>query len=114
MNTEEQLQVVLDAAERMKGKDITVMDVSDVTAMTEKMLIVSGTSDRHAKSIAVHIQVSAKEAGLEVNGVEGQDTGEWVLIDLGDVLVHVMKDTAREYFELEKLWRVRLSKKDVA
>lgn len=110
MDIEQQKTVVVDAAERMKGKDITLLDVAEVTSMTDLMLIVSGTSDRHAKSIANHIQVSAKEAGMTVHGIEGQETGEWVLIDLGDILVHVMKDTAREYYELEKLWNVRKEK----
>jgi ribosome-associated protein len=90
----------------MKARDIRVMDVTRLTSVTDFMVIASGTSDRHVKSIADRLIERAVAGGLKPLGVEGKDTGEWVLVDLQDVVVHVMQPRAREFYKLESLWDV--------
>lgn len=100
------LNIVTDAIDDMKGVDMTVIDVRDMTSITDHMVIVSGTSSRHVKAIAENVEVNAKQGGYTPLGVEGTETAEWVLIDLGDVVVHVMMPATREFYSLEKLWAV--------
>lgn len=99
------LQVlVIQALEDLKAKEIVCLDTADISSVMSRVVIASGTSTRHAKAVANSVVMSAKEAGLQPLGVEGQANGEWVLIDLGDIVVHVMQQETREFYELEKLW----------
>ena len=86
--------------------DVAVLDVAGLSSFTDVMVIASGTSDRHVKSLADHVVEQAKEAGERPLGVEGDQGGEWVLVDLGDVVVHVMRPDIRDFYNLEKLWSV--------
>ncbi|MGI9304841.1 MAG: ribosome silencing factor [Gammaproteobacteria bacterium] len=98
--------LVVDALEDLKGKDIRVIDVRGKTTITDLMVVASGTSDRHVKSLADNVVVSAKRKGVLPLGVEGQRDCEWVLVDLCDIVVHVMLPRVREFYQLEKLWAV--------
>ena len=104
MNSEELSDLVVDALEEVKGLDIVKLDVSDMTTVTDYMVVASGTSNRHVKALADAVAEKAKAAGHRPNGVEGEDGSEWVLLDLGDTLVHVMLPRVREFYNLEKLW----------
>ena len=106
MQTEALKQVALQALDDLKGNDITVMDVRDMTSVTDVMIVASGTSARHVKSLADAVVLACKKAGVSALGVEGEREGEWVLVDLGDVVVHVMQPRIREFYALEKLWTV--------
>lgn len=103
---DELLAPVVTAIEDMKGVDMKLIDVSDLASFTDRMIVVSGTSTRHVRSIADHVALEAKKAGFPPLGVEGGVAADWVLIDLGDVVVHVMLPVAREFYSLEKLWSV--------
>lgn len=102
----ELLALVMDALEDLKGVDIKVIDVSELTSITDRMVVVSGTSTRHVKALADNVALKAKQAGNPALGVEGELAAEWILIDLGDVVVHVMMPAVREFYALEKLWSV--------
>ena len=104
MNSEELSDLVVDALEEVKGQDIVKLDVSDMTTVTDYMVVASGTSNRHVKALADAVAEKAKAAGHRPNGVEGEEGSEWVLLDLGDTLVHVMLPRVREFYNLEKLW----------
>ncbi|MEO7431482.1 MAG: ribosome silencing factor [Dokdonella sp.] len=103
----ERLRTLVRAAlEDLKAKDIKEIDVRGKSSVTDLMVVVSGTSSRHVKSIAEEVVKKAKLASLPPIGVEGQREGEWVLVDLGDVIVHVMLPRTREFYDLERLWTV--------
>lgn len=95
---------VVDAIEDIKGFDITVLDVTKLTSMTSYMIICSANSSRQTKAIADNVRVQLKEKGIEPRGQEGEGSGEWVLVDLDEVIVHVMTPTSRAYYNLEQLW----------
>ena len=95
---------VIEKIEDLKGRDIVDIDVAEKSSVTETMVVCSGNSKRHVVSIAENIVVEAKLAGTQPLGIEGRETGDWVLVDLGDVIVHVMQDEARDFYQLEKLW----------
>lgn len=104
MNTEELVKVVVDALEDIKAVDIRVLDVRDRTGITDVMVIASGKTDRQTRSLAANVVEKAKAAGVRPLGTEGERTGDWVLVDLGDVVVHVMLPEVREFYDLERLW----------
>jgi ribosome-associated protein len=97
---------VIDALEELKAKDIREIDVRGKTSIADLLVIASGTSARHVKSIADEVVRFAKKAGVMPLGVEGEQEAEWVLVDLGDVIVHVMLPRIREFYGLERLWTV--------
>ncbi len=94
------------ALEDMKAKDVVLLDVQGKSSVTDFMLVASGTSHRHVNSISQEVLDKAKEAGVTLLGTEGQSAGDWVLVDLGDVVVHVMMPDARSFYDLERLWGV--------
>jgi len=98
--------VVTDALEGMKANDIRCLDVRHLTSVTDTMIIAGGRSDRHVRALADAVLERASEAGVTPLGVEGQEAGEWVLVDLADVVVHVMLPRVRDFYNLEKLWDI--------
>ncbi len=104
MQSSEFKQLAEDALDDLKASDVVALDVTGFTSITDYMLIASGRSDRHVRSIADSVIDKAKEVGQPVLGVEGHEYGEWVLVDLGDVVVHVMQPRARDFYKLEDLW----------
>lgn len=104
MDHEQLKAFVVDKIENLKGRDIIDLDVSDKSTVTDTMLVCSGNSKRHVISIAENVVIEAKQAGNPPLGIEGRETGDWVLVDLGDVVLHVMQDEARDFYQLEKLW----------
>lgn len=114
MTVNEIKQLAIDALEDMKAEDILVLDVKGKTTVTDWIIVASGTSSRHTKSIANNVIADAKKAGSPPLGFEGEAEGEWVLVDLGDVIVHVMQRQVREFYDLESLWSVDVSHRDTA
>lgn len=98
------VKVAVAALEEIKGKDITVLDVSHLTSLFDKMIVVSGDSTRQVKSLADNVQKKLKDAGAVIIGIEGEQVGEWVLVDAGSLVVHVMHPTVRSHYNLEELW----------
>jgi ribosome-associated protein len=92
------------ALEDVKGRDIKVMNVRKITAQFDTIIIASGDSTRQCKALANRVREKVKEIGGTVRGVEGEQTGEWVLVDLGDTVVHIMQPAVRQYYNLEELW----------
>ena len=95
---------IVDKIDDLKGRDIVVLDVRGKSSITDCMIICSGNSNRHVRSIADHVAAELRHSGIELLGVEGADVGEWVLVDAGDVIVHIMQDETRALYQLEKLW----------
>lgn len=104
MNIEEIVAAAIEAIEDIKGKDIVVLDVSAQSPLFERMILASADSTRQTRAIAQHVQVKLKELGITGLGTEGMQSGEWVLLDLDSVIVHVMQPAVREYYSLETLW----------
>jgi ribosome-associated protein len=104
LNAEALKDLVISTLEDMKGREISCLQVSDITTITDYMVVVAGTSTRHVKAMADEVMLKVKEAGSTINGEEGKGQGEWILIDLGDVIVHVMQDESRKLYDLESLW----------
>ncbi|MEJ2394369.1 MAG: ribosome silencing factor [Candidatus Thiodiazotropha sp.] len=104
MEIEALKEVVLQALDDMKAKDVVVLDVRGKTSITDIMIVASGTSDRHVKSIAQTVAFKAKQAGEAALGTEGVEDGEWALVDLNGVVVHVMQPKVRDFYHLERLW----------
>ena len=111
MAAEELKKLVINALEDLKAEDIVVLDVRDKTDVTDYIVVASGNSSRHVKSIANNVVVEAKRAGHPPLGVEGEADGEWLLVDLADIVVHVMQPQIREFYDLENLWQVDLSRR---
>ena len=106
MNSEELADLAVDALEEIKGLDIIKLDVSNMTTVTDWMIVASGTSSRHVQALVENVAEKAKAAGHRPSGIEGESGGEWVLLDLQDALVHVMLPKIREFYNLEKLWSI--------
>ncbi len=97
-------ELILDALDDLKAVDPVVIDVRPLTSVMDYLVIASGTSTRHVKSLADNVQVKAKAQGARPIGMEGETVGEWVLVDFGDVVVHVMQPATRGFYDLERLW----------
>lgn len=108
------VKVVENALADMKAVNITVLDVRGLTDVADTMIIASGNSDRHVKSIAERVAYDAKQAGFRAMGVEGERDGEWALVDLNDVIVHVMLPRVREFYRLESLWDISATRREAA
>lgn len=106
MQVEELRDLVVKTLEDMKAFDIAILDVRGKTSITDYFVIASGTSDRHVKSSAESVAFQAKQAGQAPIGMEGLQEGEWALIDLNGVVVHVMQSKVRDFYQLERLWSV--------
>ena len=104
-------KIVVSALEDIKGKDIEVINTTKLTSLFDRLIIATGDSNRQVKALAGNVQEKVKEAGGEVLSTEGEETGEWVLVDLGDVIVHVMQPTVRQYYNLEELWQATPSQR---
>ena len=96
--------LVVDALEDVKGQDIVLFDTTHLTSLFDRIAVVSGTSNRQTKALAASVRDKVKAAGGDVIGLEGEDTGEWVLVDLGDMIVHIMQPAIRQYYRLEEIW----------
>jgi ribosome-associated protein len=114
MQAEQILKIVQDVLDERKGQNITTLDVRGKTSFTDYMVVVTGTSDRHLKSLCDYVSEKLKENGVKSLGVEGDLGSDWVLLDLGDVIVHAMTAQAREFYQLEKLWSVDHAKESDA
>ncbi|AOS97134.1 Ribosomal silencing factor RsfS [Microbulbifer aggregans] len=97
-------KIAIEALEDLKGKDIVAMDVSELSDVMDTLIICTGTSNRQVKSLANNVVEEGKQAGVRPIGVEGLEQGEWVLVDYGDLVVHVMLADVRSFYDLEKLW----------
>ncbi len=104
MDIRRKQRVVVEALEDIKGRDIHVYNTARMPSMFERVVIASGDSTRQVKALADNVQEKIKESGARVYGVEGEANGEWVLVDLGDVVVHIMHPTVREFYNLEEVW----------
>ena len=104
MQTDALTAFVIEKIEDMKGRDITTLNISVKSNFADFMIIASGNSNRHVKSIAKSLVIESRAAGEEPLGVEGTDVGEWALVDFGDVVVHIMTDDSRDKYQLEQLW----------
>ena len=104
MHVEAMKQAAVEALEEIKARDITVLDVRKMTSLFDYMIIATAESARQTKALARNVQEKVREQGVRVQGLEGEKTGEWVLVDLGDIIVHVMQPEIRSYYNLEQLW----------
>ncbi|NKJ45252.1 ribosome silencing factor [Burkholderia sp. SG-MS1] len=110
-------RVIVDALEDVKAQDIKVFNTSHLTALFDRVIVASGTSNRQTKALASSVRESVKEAGGDIVSTEGEDIGEWVLVDCGDAIVHILQPALRQYYNLEEIWgdkpvRIKLSTPD--
>jgi len=104
MEAETLKELIVDALDDLKAVNTVTLDVTGLTDVMDYLVISSGTSNRHVKSLASNVSMEAKKQGMRPMGVEGDDAGEWVLVDFGDVVVHVMLPATRDFYDLERLW----------
>ncbi len=104
MNLEQQLKTVTETIEELKGEDVVTLKVLEQSADIEAIVIATGRSTQHVRGIAENVKIEAKRLGMKVVGIEGTETGHWVLVDLAEVVVHIMTKKTREFYKLEKLW----------
>lgn len=107
MRIDKLAKIAVSALEDIKARDIVVLDVRKLTSLADTMIIASAESNRQVKALARHVREKLEEAGASIIGVEGEETAEWVLVDAGDVVVHVMQPAVRTYYDLEELWSAR-------
>lgn len=107
-------QLVLSTLADMKAKDVSELDVSALTDMADSMIIASGTSSRHVRSIAASVVSKLKEHNVAIVGVEGDDVGDWVLVDLADIILHIMLPESRDFYALEKLWASAAARREAS
>jgi ribosome-associated protein len=110
MQLENLRKIVIDALEDLKAQDLQVLDVRDIASFTDLMVVASGTSTRQVKALADRVVEKCTAAGVKPLGVEGEREAEWVLVDLADIVVHVMLPQTRDFYNLEKLWSVDVAK----
>lgn len=106
-------QAIIQVLEDSKALDIQQLDVRDLTDVMDSIIVASGTSSRHVKSLAQNAMLDLKSQGYTALGIEGLDTGDWVLVDFGDIVLHVMQTQTREFYDLERLWTVGKERADV-
>ena len=107
MNSDDIKKMVLTALDDLKGKDIVTLDVRAMTDITDYMVVCTGTSNRHVKSLADNVAMELKKSGLPAMGIEGvEQASEWALVDFGDVVVHVMLPDTRDFYDLERIWSI--------
>lgn len=104
MHVEELVRAAISALEDVKARDIVVLDVRKMTSLFDTVIVATAESARQTRALSSHVLDRAKELGASVTGVEGAETGEWVLVDLGDIVVHIMQPAIRDYYNLEELW----------
>lgn len=109
MNSELLARTIVSALEDIKAQDIKVLDVTKITAMFDYVIIASAESSRQTKALANNVQEKVKAAGGKIYSVEGEQTGEWLLVDVGDIVVHIMQPAVREHYNLEALWETQES-----
>lgn len=114
LTIEEKTQAIVAALEDVKALDITVLDTTDLSPLFERVIIASAQSTRQTKALADNVEEQLKLRGEKTNSIEGADTGEWVLVDLGDVVVHIMQPAVRAYYNLEELWSMQHLPRNVA
>lgn len=105
-------KIIIKALEDLKAVNIVSLDVSALTDMTDTMIFVTGTSSRHVKSMADNVAIEVKKQGVQPIGIEGQDIGDWVLVDLADIIVHIMLPEVRALYDLERLWSGEISRQN--
>jgi len=109
MNIRKLEGIVVAALEDIKAEDIEVINTSKLTPLFDRVIIASADSNRQTRALARHVEEKVKEAGGEIIGIEGEDSGEWVLVDLADIVVHIMQPAVRSYYKLEELWATTAS-----
>ena len=114
MRQDKLAKVAVTALEDIKARDITVLDVRKLTSLADTLVIASADSNRQVKALASHVRDMLKEAGASIVGVEGEESAEWVLVDAGDIVVHVMQPAVRAYYNLEELWTARPARRTKA
>ena len=107
-------KIVVAALEDIKGKDIEIINTSKLTPLFERIVVASGDSNRHVRSLARNVEDKAREAGVGVLSTEGEEAGEWVLVDLGNIVVHVVQPAVRAHYKLEELWNTPLASRRAA
>ncbi|MDR2507301.1 MAG: ribosome silencing factor [Candidatus Accumulibacter sp.] len=104
MNASQIVKLVVDALEDVKGKNVEVIDTSRLTPLFEWMVLATGESNRQTRALARNVQDKARESGIGILSTEGEENGEWILVDLGEVIVHIMQPATRAYYNIEELW----------
>ncbi len=112
--TNKLLDIIIAALEELKAKDIVTLDVTSLSSVMDTLVIASGTSSRQIKALANNVTVKAKEQGLKPIGTEGTDQAEWVLVDFGDIIVHIMTPATRDFYDLEGLWQAHADSDNTA
>ncbi len=106
MNLEKQIKTVVDAIDELKGEDIVTLNVMTQSVDMEAIIVATGRSVQHVRGIVNNIKIESKKLNMTLLGIEGEEFGEWALIDLGEVVAHIMIDKTRDFYKLEKLWSI--------